>query len=101
MRVYSYSEARQQLAKLLNRARREGQVEIRRRDGQSFVVRPSQGAGSPLDVRGVDTGFSREDVIDLVRESRESTKRFLKPTSARDQDAQPTRRNRGKLSSAR
>ncbi len=59
MRVYSYSKARQQLAELLNRARREGQVEIRRRDGQSFVVRPTKGAGSPLDMPGVDTGLSR------------------------------------------
>jgi prevent-host-death family protein len=98
MRVYSYSEARQQLAKLLNRARREGQVEIRRRDGQSFVVRPTKVAGSPLDVPGVDAGLSREDVIDLVRESRESTGRLLKRKGAHGQPAQPTRSNRGKLS---
>jgi len=78
MKVYSYSDARQQLAGLLNRARREGQVEIRRRDGQVFVVRPTASAGSPLDVPGVDTDLSVEDVLGLVRESRRSTERFLK-----------------------
>jgi prevent-host-death family protein len=83
MKVYSYSEARQQLAELLNRARREGQVEIRRRDGQAFVVRPAGIAGSPLDVAGVSNGFSREEVVELVRESRRSTGRFLRPKRVR------------------
>ena len=36
MKVYNYSEARQQLTELLNRASREGGVEIHRRDGQAF-----------------------------------------------------------------
>ena len=78
MRVYRYSEARQHLAELLNRARREGQVEIRRRDGQAFVVRPAAAAGSPLDVPGVHANISRDEIVDLVRESRRSTERFLK-----------------------
>jgi hypothetical protein len=78
MRVYSYSEARQRLAELLNRARREGQVEIRRRDGQRFVVCANQSAGSPLDVPGVDAGLSRQEIVGLVRESRRSAARLLK-----------------------
>jgi prevent-host-death family protein len=82
MKVYSYSEARQQLAELLNRARREGEVEIRRRDGQMFVVRPTARVGSPMDVPGVSTDLSREEIVGLVRESRRSTQRFLKETSS-------------------
>ncbi len=39
MKVYNYSEARQQLAELLNRASREGGVEIRRRAQQQLTVR--------------------------------------------------------------
>jgi hypothetical protein len=50
----TYSEARQRLAALLDRARREGAVRIRRRDGQVFVLTPEKRRGSPLDVRGVD-----------------------------------------------
>lgn len=101
MRVYSYSEARQQLAKLLNRARREGQVEIRRRDGQCFVVRPTQGAGSPLDVPGVDAGLAREEVVDLVRDSRQSTERLLKVKGSPDYRLRSTRRNRRRLNRTR
>jgi antitoxin Phd len=78
MRVYSYSEARQRLSELLNRARREGEVQIRRRDGQRFVVRPSEGTGSPLDVPGVDTDLSRREIVGLVRESRRSVERLIK-----------------------
>ncbi|MQA91045.1 MAG: type II toxin-antitoxin system Phd/YefM family antitoxin, partial [Gemmatimonas sp.] len=48
MRVYTYTEARQSFAALLEQARREGAVRIRRRDGQTFVVTPEQTAGSPL-----------------------------------------------------
>ena len=78
MRVYSYSEARKELSELLKRASRDGEVAIRRRDGQSFVVRPSVRSGSPLDVPGVGSGLSRKDIVDLVRTSRRSTERFLK-----------------------
>jgi hypothetical protein len=78
MRVYTFSEARQRLAELLNRARREGQVEIRRRDGQRFVVRANQGARSPLDVPGVDAGLSRQEILGLVHESRRSAQRLVR-----------------------
>jgi prevent-host-death family protein len=96
MKVYSYSEARQQLAELLNRARREGEVEIRRRDGQVFVVRPAASAGSPLDVPGVSTDLSRDEIVGLVRQSRRSGGRFFKAstssTPAWQRAAQKTRR---------
>src|SRR5208282_6022031 len=61
MKVYNYSEARRQLTELLNRASREGGVEIRRRDGQAFWVRPAAPSGSPLDVLGIDAGLSRKE----------------------------------------
>lgn len=70
MKEYTYSEARQHLASLLERARREGAVRIRRRDGQVFVLRPESAAASPLDVRGLSLGLSREEIVELVRESR-------------------------------
>lgn len=70
MRVYTYSEARQQLASLLDCAAREGSVRIRRRDGTSFVVRPEAAGDSPLDVPGLDLGLAREEVVAIVREGR-------------------------------
>jgi prevent-host-death family protein len=92
MRVYSYSQARQQLAELLDRARREGQAEIRRRGGQRFVVRPAPVAGSPLDVRGVDARLSRREIVGLVRESRRSAARLIRPKRA----PQPARKPRSR-----
>lgn len=91
MKVYSYSEARQQLAEVLNRARREGEVEIRRRDGQAFVVRPTASAGSPLDVPGVSSHLSLDEIVGLVRESRRSGGRFFKASTSSNERMQPPR----------
>ena len=71
MRVYTYSEARQNLASLLETAQRDGAVRIRRRNGRSFILRPEPSVGSPLDVEGVDLGVTTEDIVALVREGRE------------------------------
>jgi prevent-host-death family protein len=89
MKVYSYSEARQHLADLLNRAGRDGEVEIRRRDGESFVVRPIARRGSPLDVPGVDTDLARGDVVELVRESRRSTGRLVRSKGSSGRSSKP------------
>jgi hypothetical protein len=70
MREFTFSEARQQLATLLEYARSEGAVRIRRRDGQAFVLRPEVRQGSPLDVPGINLDLGREDIVALVREAR-------------------------------
>ena len=71
MRVFTYSEARQHLSAVLKEAKRNGVVQIRRRDGQVFALRPENSSKSPLDVKGVDLGLSRTDIVSIVRESRE------------------------------
>lgn len=71
MKVYTYSQARQKLAKLLDDARQEGQVQIKRRDGQTFVIKPVEEKKSPLDVAGVSTDLSLNELNEAVRESRE------------------------------
>lgn len=73
MKVYTYTEARQKLAGLLDLAAREGEVRIRRRDGSVYVIRPARRAESPLDVAGVDVQLSAAEIVDFVRESRERT----------------------------
>ena len=70
MRVYTYSEARQRLAALLEEARQTGSVKIRRKDGQAFVLRPEKTAGSPLDVTGVDLGLSTDEIVELIHQGR-------------------------------
>ena len=69
-REYTYSEARQRLASLLERALKDGAVRIRRRDGQAFVIQPATSTGSPLDVPGVDFGLSRVEIIEFIQEGR-------------------------------
>ncbi len=71
MKVYTYSQARQRLSTLLDEARKEGEVRIKRRDGAEFVVTPVQAAGSPLDVEGVDLGWSRDEIVAAIREGRD------------------------------
>ena len=71
MIVYTYSEARQNLASLLDQAAKEGEVRIERQDGQVFVLRPAPRTESPLDVDTVDLGISAVEIVNFVRESRE------------------------------
>ena len=68
--VYTYTEARQNLASLLDRAVREGEVRVKRKDGQTFVIKPEQKAGSPLDVEGIDLGITTTEIVQFIRESR-------------------------------
>lgn len=71
MTVYTSSEARQKFASLLERARREGAVRVKRRDGQVFVIQPDRPQRSPLDVSGIDTEIATEEIVDIVREMRQ------------------------------
>jgi len=71
MKVYTYSQARQKLAKLLDDARQEGQVQIKRRDGQTFIIKPVEEKESPLDISGVSTDLTLDELNEAVRESRE------------------------------
>lgn len=71
MKVYTYSEARQQLDRLLDEALNEGEIRIKCRDGSEFAVRPVRSVGSPLDVPGTITGVTREEILAVVREPRQ------------------------------
>mgnify|MGYP001160336731 CR=1 FL=1 len=71
MKVYTYSDARQQLARLLDEALAEGEVRIKRRDGTTFALTHVKQTGSPLDVPGVDTGITRDEILAAIAESRE------------------------------
>lgn len=71
MKVFTYSEARQNLSKLLVLAQRE-EVEIRRKDGSRFSLRAKRRESkSPFEVPGVDAGATTSNILDAVRESRE------------------------------
>jgi prevent-host-death family protein len=74
MQVYTYSEARQKLASVLDKAESTGSVIIQRRDGRSFTLVPQKLPVSPLDVPSVGARISTEGLVDLVREERGRTR---------------------------
>ena len=70
MNTYTYTEARQKLASLLEQAATYGEVRIKRRDGRVFVIKPEKRKGSPLAVEGIKLGLSREEILQSIEESR-------------------------------
>ena len=70
MNIYTFSEARQKLASVLEQASREGEVRIKRRDGQMYVIRPQERRGSPLDVKGIDVKLTLSEILESIREGR-------------------------------
>jgi hypothetical protein len=72
VKTYKYTDARRQtLKKFLAEAEKDGEIRIIQRDGKVFVLRLLRLGNSPLDVSGVDTSVTRQDVIDSVRAGRE------------------------------
>jgi hypothetical protein len=87
MKTYTYSEARQQFAALLDEARRTGRVQIRRRDGQLFVLQPATQERSPLDVPGVAAGLlAGESAAWLQEEPEAASERLLEGASGAPAD---------------
>ena len=70
MRTYTFSEARQNLASILEKAKMEGRVLIKRKDGSLFARQPVA-KKSPLDVEGISLGLTSSEIVDIVREVRE------------------------------
>ena len=68
--VYTYSEARQNLASLLEKAIRDGEVRVKRKDGQIFIIAPEDPQGSPLDVVGIDLNLTKDEIVAFVHEGR-------------------------------
>ena len=92
MKVFTYSEARQRLSALLDQATRQGVVQIRRRDGRLFVVKPVEPNESPLDVPPVTTDVTTAEIVEAVRESR----RRGGPGGSSHRSTRPAGRARGR-----
>ena len=70
MKMYTYTQAREQLAAVLDEAKRE-EVVIRRRNGDQFSVVLRRPGKSPFDVPPVRTRATTQDILDAIRDSRE------------------------------
>lgn len=71
MQVFTYSEARQKLAIILDQAENTGKVLIRRKDGRTFALVPEKVVSSPLDVPSVKANITTQELVDIIREGRE------------------------------
>ncbi|MCC6499249.1 MAG: type II toxin-antitoxin system Phd/YefM family antitoxin [Anaerolineales bacterium] len=70
MNTYTYTEAREKFAKVLEQAAKYGEVRIKRRDGQVFVIKPQKRTGSPLAVTGIKLNLSRDEILQSIEEGR-------------------------------
>ena len=70
MKVYTYSEARQRLAEVLNIARKE-EVIIKRRGGESFTIIFKKTPKSPFNIPGIKTKATTKDILAAIKDSRE------------------------------
>jgi hypothetical protein len=71
MKVYTYSEARQRFAEILNIAREE-EVIIKRRGGEVFTIALKKAPKSPFDIPGIKTKATTKDILDAIKDSREN-----------------------------
>jgi antitoxin Phd len=71
MQIYTYSEARQKLAAVLDQAENSGKVLIRRKDGRTFALIPESITASPLDIPTIKAKISTKEIVDIIREGRE------------------------------
>jgi antitoxin Phd len=71
MQVYTYSEARQKLATVLEQVESTGKVLIRRKDGRTFALIREDTVSSPLDVPFVRANITTKEIVDIVRNGRE------------------------------
>ncbi len=69
MKVYSYSQARQRLAEVLNTAKKE-EVLIQRKGGDTFTVALQKPKKSPFDVPGIKTRATTADILAAIKQTR-------------------------------
>lgn len=71
MLVVTYSQARQNLATVLDTSKKDGCVLVKRADGSVFKILPQESLGSPFD--GIKTLFNirSEALRSALRETRE------------------------------
>lgn len=68
MRLYTMTEARRKPASLLDQIAREGEVRIRRRDGQVFVIKLYERVDLPLNVKGLNLNLTCKDILESIQE---------------------------------
>jgi len=82
MKVYTYSEARQRFAEILNIARDEDVI-IQRRGGEAFTITFKKTSRSPFAIKGIKTKATIADILQAVKDSRELIAEPINPPDPR------------------
>ena len=64
--MQTYTETQENLSALLERASDEGEVRIKRTNGQVFILKPEKANRSALDIAGIDLGISTKYVASTL-----------------------------------
>jgi len=72
MKIYNYSEARQNFASILKTSLKEDVI-ITRKDGSKFKIIPiiEKKKKSPFDVEGINSKIRTSEIINIIRDFRE------------------------------
>ena len=70
MTIFTFSDARQRFAAVLEKAKSEGRVLVKRKDGTVFMIQPVEKPESPLDVEGINLKLTADEIVGMVREIR-------------------------------
>jgi len=71
VKIYTFSQARQELSRILEESKNE-EVIISRRCGDLFAIVPRKPRHrSPFDIPGLDKEITRSDIIEAIDDSRE------------------------------
>jgi antitoxin (DNA-binding transcriptional repressor) of toxin-antitoxin stability system len=78
MKIFKYSEARQNFSTVLNTALKEDVI-ITRKDGNQFKLAPinKKQKKSPFDIEWIDTDITTQEIIDVIRKCREGSDYFI------------------------
>ena len=82
MRIYNYSEARQNFSTVLNTALKE-EVIIMRRDGSKFklisINENKKELKSPLEnIKGIKTNITMDEILEAIKQGREDREYKIK-----------------------
>ena len=68
----SFEEALNRFQELFDEVEKEGALRIRRKDGKVFVLKvEGSDRRPPLDVEGVETDLTLDEILQVIREGRE------------------------------
>lgn len=71
MAIYTYTAARQKLAKLLDEAKKNKEVLIKRKNGDVFVLKKISKPAKEINITGINIPIKRQEIVEIVREGRE------------------------------